>query len=166
MRFDWKFILAAVLAIHVCVGTADAGLFHDMEDVGKRVVVDAAIHEGEKVVARDAERKAAEESTGKIYSKHSMGGRTVYKNTKIDSSLTDKHGLSNLDRMKKGLSPVDEYGKPFHIHHVIQDEPGPVAEVNQAVHQRFYKALRGLRTQTSLSQEERNPWTLICEALA
>lgn len=62
MRFNWKFILFAFLAIHVGIGTAEAGLLHDMEDIGKGVVVGAAVHEGERLVALDAERKAAEES--------------------------------------------------------------------------------------------------------
>lgn len=144
MRFNWKFILAAVLAVNLGIGTADAGLFHDMEDVGKGVAVGAAVHEGEKVVEHEAERNAAEDA-GKIYSKHITNRRTIYKNMRIDHSITDKHGISNLEKMHKGLAPVDKNGKPFHIHHVIQEEPGPVAEVNQAVHQKFYRALHGLK---------------------
>ena len=57
MRYFWKIILSAILVVNLGIGTADAGLFHDMEDVGKGVVVDAAVHEGEKIVERDAEKK-------------------------------------------------------------------------------------------------------------
>lgn len=57
MRYFWKIILLAILVVNLGVGTADAGLFHDMEDVGKGVVVGAAVHEGEKIVERDAEKK-------------------------------------------------------------------------------------------------------------
>ena len=73
----WKIILAAVLAVNLGIGTADAGLFHDMEDVGKGVVVDAAVHEGEKVVEHEAERKAAE-NAGRSYIKRHFEGRSTY----------------------------------------------------------------------------------------
>jgi hypothetical protein len=145
MRFDWKIILATVLAIHVGIGTADAGLLHDMEDIGKGVVVGAAVHEGEKFIARDAEIKAAEESAGKIYSKHSIGGRTVYKNVKINPYTVDKNNISNIDRMHQGKPPVDEDGKPYNVHHVIQEEPGPVAELRESVHRKFHGILHGLK---------------------
>lgn len=59
----------------------------------------------------------------------------------------DKHGISNWKRMRKGLPPVDDSGKPFHLHHVIQEEPGPIVEISQAVHQRFYPVLHGLKAQ-------------------
>lgn len=145
MRFNWKLMLAAVLSFSIGIGTADAGLFHDMEDVGKGIVVDSAVHEGEKIVARDAERKVAKESAGKIYSKHSMVGRTAYKNTQINPSLTDEDGLSNIQRMQKGRPPIDEVGNPFNIHHVIQEEPGPIAEIKARTHQIYHKALHGLK---------------------
>lgn len=145
MRFNWKFILAAVLAVNLGIGTTDAGLFHDMEDVGKGVVVDAAVHEGEKVVEHEAERKTAEDAAGKIYSKHTIGGRTAYKSTQVNPSLTDEDGLSNIQRMQKGRPPIDESGKPFNIHHVIQEEPGPVTEIKAKTHQRYHKILHGLK---------------------
>ncbi|MBU2760943.1 hypothetical protein [Acidithiobacillus sulfurivorans] len=53
-------------------------LLHDMEDIGKGVVVDAAVHEGGKIVEHEAEKKAAETS-GKIYSKHIINRKNAGK---------------------------------------------------------------------------------------
>ncbi len=57
MRFNWKIILVVALSLSIATGTADAGLFHAMEDIGKGVVVDAAVHEGEKVATHEVENK-------------------------------------------------------------------------------------------------------------
>ncbi|MBU2792720.1 hypothetical protein HAQ01_04695 [Acidithiobacillus thiooxidans] len=137
--------MAAVLSLGIGIGTADAGLFHDMEDVGKGLVVDAAVHEGEKVAEHEVEKKAAENAAGKIYSRHTIDGRTAYKSTQADPSLMDEDGLSNIQRMQKGRPPIDESGKPFNIHHVMQEEPGPVTEIKAKTHQLYHKILHGLK---------------------
>lgn len=144
MRFNWKFILAAVLAINMGVGTADAGLFHDMEDVGKGVVVDAAVHEGERVVEHEAEKKAAED-TGRSYIKRRFEGRSTYQlKHGINPEIKDVKGRTNLQRMKEGLAPIGQDGKPVALHHLIQEEPGPVAEIRQSLHASGHKVLHGV----------------------
>lgn len=144
MRFNWKIILAAILSLSIGVGTADAGLFHDMEDVGKGVVVDATVHEGEKVVARDAEKKAIS-SASKSYVKHRFEDRNTYLlKHEIDPMLKDTKGRTNLQRMKEGLAPKGRDGKPVTLHHLIQQEPGPVAEVRQSLHAAGHKILHGI----------------------
>ena len=54
-------------------------------------------------------------------------------------------GITNLERVQKGWAPLGKDGKPVNLHHLLQDEPGPMAEVLQSVHQRGQKPLHGLR---------------------
>ena len=144
MRFNWKFILAAVLAVNLGIGTADAGLFHDMEDVGKGVVVGTAVHEGEKVVEHEAERKAAEDA-GRSYIKRHFEGRSTYHlKHEISPETKDVNGRTNLQRMKEGLAPIGKDGKPVALHHLIQEEPGPIAEIRQSLHASGHKVLHGI----------------------
>lgn len=57
----------------------------------------------------------------------------------------DKNNVSNIERMHQGKPPVDEDGKPYNVHHVIQEEPGPVAELRESVHRKFHGILHGLK---------------------
>ena len=36
--------------------------------------------------------------------------------------------------MKRGRAPIGPDGNPIQLHHLIQTEPGPVAEVTQSFH--------------------------------
>lgn len=45
--------------------------------------------------------------------------------------------MTNLDRMRSGKAPVGPDNEPVSLHHLLQDEPGPIAEVGGAFHSRY-----------------------------
>ena len=50
-----------------------------------------------------------------------VNDRTVLKDTSINPDLIDEKGRTNLERMEKGLAPIDENGKPYNLHHIGQN---------------------------------------------
>lgn len=72
----------------------------------------------------------------KYWSEGEFEGTKVYqRNDLIDPAKVDARGRTNLQRMEKGLSPLGPDGKPINLHHVLQTEKGPVAELTQTFHQ-------------------------------
>ncbi len=53
---------------------------------------------------------------------------------KIDLTKVDEHGLTNLERIEKGLSPLDPNNIPYEIHHVGQDVDSTLAILTQEEH--------------------------------
>ena len=53
-------------------------------------------------------------------------------------------GASNYDLMSKGYAPIGTDGKQINLHHVIGEEPGPMIELLDSTHKRYYKPLHGL----------------------
>ena len=47
----------------------------------------------------------------------------------------DRFGRTNVQRMEKGLAPIGPDGLEINLHHVTQDEPGPMAELVSTQHQ-------------------------------
>lgn len=52
----------------------------------------------------------------------------------IDLNITDEFGLTNLQRMKQGLPPLDATKTPFQLHHVGQNSDGTLAMLTRAQH--------------------------------
>jgi RHS repeat-associated protein len=66
-------------------------------------------------------------------------GKKVYqRDDLIDPNKVDDKGLTNLERMQNGLAPIGEDGKPLNIHHMLQTDDGPLAEMTQTFHQENY----------------------------
>jgi len=63
-------------------------------------------------------------------------GVTVYQRTDlINPNLTDKYGRTNLVRMRQGLAPLGPDGASMNLHHMLQTQDGPIAEVTETFHQ-------------------------------
>lgn len=65
--------------------------------------------------------------------KTSQGMRTVLARD-LDMARLDENGLTNLQRMEKGLNPIDENGIPFEYHHVGQKNDGALAMLSRSEH--------------------------------
>ena len=65
-----------------------------------------------------------------------VNDRTVLKDTSINPDLIDEKGRTNLERMEKGLAPIDENGKPYNLHHIGQNADSPLAELKDGVHKK------------------------------
>ena len=65
-----------------------------------------------------------------------VNDRTVLKDTSINPDLIDEKGRTNLERMEKGLAPIDENGKPYNLHHIGLNADSPLAELKDGVHKK------------------------------
>ncbi len=64
------------------------------------------------------------------------GNKVYQRNDLVDPSRVDSQtGLTNLDLMKNGLAPYGPDGKKVNLHHMLQTQDGPIAEVTQSFHQ-------------------------------
>ena len=71
--------------------------------------------------------------------------RRIYQRGDIDFERYDsENDETNLEKMLDGRAPIGSDGHPIQLHHVIQKESGPVAEVREMTHQEYYRTLHGL----------------------
>ncbi len=71
-----------------------------------------------------------------------IGGRKVYQRDDLfDPNHVDGMGRTNIERMQEGLAPIGFDGEKINMHHLIQQEPGPMAEVSGSFHQEHTKIL-------------------------
>ena len=71
--------------------------------------------------------------------------RRVYQRNDIDFDRVDPDtGLTNLQIMKNGDAPIGNDGRPIELHHVLQKESGPMAEVRETTHDEYQRILHGL----------------------
>ena len=47
--------------------------------------------------------------------------------------------------MLRGNAPIGRDGKPIELHHVLQKEVGPMAEIHETTHQEYKRILHGLK---------------------
>ncbi len=69
--------------------------------------------------------------------------RRVYQRNDIDFDYRDATGRTNLQRMKNGDAPIGSDGRPIQLHHVLQKESGPMAEVRELTHAEYHRILHG-----------------------
>ena len=63
------------------------------------------------------------------------GTRVYQRDDLIDPARVDKRGRTSAERMEQGLAPVGPDGNPLQLHHTIQTDDSPLAEVTQNFHQ-------------------------------
>ncbi|NBB57022.1 hypothetical protein GU930_18120 [Pantoea vagans] len=64
-----------------------------------------------------------------------INGNKVYqRNDLFDPNAVDSRGRTNIQRMEKGLAPLDANGQSVNLHHMLQKQDGPIAEVTQSFH--------------------------------
>ncbi|WP_145574323.1 hemagglutinin repeat-containing protein [Yersinia alsatica] len=62
------------------------------------------------------------------------GNKVYQRNDLFDLNAVDARGRSNIQRMEKGLAPLDANGNSVNLHHMLQRQDGPIAEVTQTFH--------------------------------
>lgn len=70
-----------------------------------------------------------------------VNGKIVLKDTSINPSNKDAMGRSNLERMKRGLAPLDSQGESYNLHHIGQKQDSPLAELKNGIHKSEYSSL-------------------------
>ncbi len=90
-----------------------------------------------------AEANGAGAASPKAWRGKEVAGRKVFqRDDLIDPNFVDPEtGLTNLQRMQRGKAPIGPDGKELPLHHVTQDEPGPVAEITATRHQENFRQL-------------------------
>ena len=64
-----------------------------------------------------------------------INGRKCLIKENIDLDYTDEDGISNRDRIARGLAPLDSRtGKPIELHHLGQKENSPLVELTEEEH--------------------------------
>lgn len=64
-----------------------------------------------------------------------INGKTCLIKENIDLDYTDEDGVSNRDRIARGLSPLDsKAGKPLELHHLGQKADSPLVELTEEEH--------------------------------
>ncbi|SMF53243.1 HNH/ENDO VII family nuclease [Pseudobacteriovorax antillogorgiicola] len=90
-------------------------------------------------------------------------GRRVYKHktaikpgvpenvhSSVNPSIRQRiaNGETNVDLMRNGNAPIGSDGKQVELHHLLQEEPGPMAEIVSSMHKDYHKVLHGLREES------------------
>jgi RHS repeat-associated protein len=71
-----------------------------------------------------------------------VAGRKVFqRNELFDPNHIDAFGRSNIQRMQKGNAPIGKDGFDVNLHHLIQDEPGSMAELLRSFHSKNDRVL-------------------------
>lgn len=64
-----------------------------------------------------------------------INGRKCLIRKNIDLNYTDEDGISNQDRISRGLAPLDsKTGKPLELHHLGQKADSPLVELTEEEH--------------------------------
>lgn len=69
------------------------------------------------------------------------GGKVLVNTKNIEWNKVYSDGLTNIDRIKKGLNLVDKGGNVFDYHHVGQNPDSPIALIPHEIHEKFHKLL-------------------------
>lgn len=81
-----------------------------------------------------------------------VNGKLALVRNNIDLNAVDDFGRSNLERMAKGLSPLDQNGLPYELHHIGQNADGSLAILTQAEHDNA--ALHGFKMVSEINRPE------------
>lgn len=63
------------------------------------------------------------------------------RNDLIDPKRMDITGATNLQLMRNGKAPIDKSNKQIELHHMLQNQTGPIAEVTKKFHTEYYKVI-------------------------
>jgi hypothetical protein len=73
-----------------------------------------------------------------LWTKTNYNGQTVYTRDDLMNpdyvSPADPYGRTNLKRMQQGLAPMGPDDLPVNLHHMLQTQDGPIAEITQSLH--------------------------------
>jgi len=89
-------------------------------------------------VGRAAAAESEVAGSASLWARAEVNGTRVYQRSDlIDAGTVDSLGRTNLQRMESGLAPLGPDGKSINLHHMLQSNDGPLAEVTQTFHQKY-----------------------------
>ena len=63
-----------------------------------------------------------------------VNGKDALIRSDIDLDIRDDFGRTNLERMERGLAPLDSNGRSYELHHIGQASDAPLAELTKTEH--------------------------------
>ena len=84
-----------------------------------------------------------------------INGRSALIRNDIDLNIIDEYGQTNLERMSKGLAPLDSSGNSFELHHVGQKNDGTLAILTSKEHDNAI--LHGFKNISEINRKEFEP---------
>lgn len=84
-----------------------------------------------------------------------INGKTALLRGDIDPNLVDNNGLTNLQRMQKGMSPLDADKKTIELHHIGQQNDATLITLTDAEHKNT--ALHGFEKISKIDREGFTP---------
>ncbi|AWK41035.1 hypothetical protein A4R40_05640 [Photorhabdus laumondii subsp. laumondii] len=89
------------------------------------------------------------------------GNKVYQRNDLFDPSRIDpKSGKTNVELMRAGRAPIGNDGKPVNLHHMLQKQDGPIAEVTQSFHKDNHKVIHinDNSIPSGINRSEFNKW--------
>jgi filamentous hemagglutinin len=69
--------------------------------------------------------------------------------------------MTNLELMQAGRAPIGPDGLPLNLHHMLQTQDGPIAELTQTFHQQNYSTVHinaGSNIPSGINRSAFNAW--------
>ncbi|CAF1744092.1 Ribonuclease YobL [Bacillus subtilis] len=97
---------------------------------------------------QNKEKYEAYEIEGKVKAKGKVKdvSRRVYTMKDIDINQKTEFGVTNLQLMKNGNAPYAKDGTQINLHHLIQEEPGPMLEIPNSLHTKYSDVIHKLKS--------------------
>ncbi|MGT0246465.1 hemagglutinin repeat-containing protein [Burkholderia pyrrocinia] len=90
------------------------------------------------------------------------GSKVYQRNDLIDPARVDSRtGMTNLELMEAGRAPIGPDGQPINLHHMLQSNDGPIAEVTQTFHQKNSSTIHinsGTDIPSGINRSQFNSW--------
>ena len=97
-----------------------------------------------------------------------IDGKSLLVRSDIKLDLVDEYGRTNLERMKLGLSALDENGMSYELHHVGQNAEGTLAILSRTEHDNAvlhgYKAVSEI-DRDAFAKERKQVWMSIAKLI-
>ena len=91
----------------------------------------------------------------------SIAGKLVAKrNTTFFPNTKDALGLTNVQRMEKGLAPIGKDGKPVELHHLKQNDNGMIVELTRREHKSNTKILHSYKKEGEINRVSFNKFKI------
>jgi A nuclease of the HNH/ENDO VII superfamily with conserved LHH/Putative peptidoglycan binding domain len=108
----------------------------ESEKIESEKVESEKVTQQEEAISTELD-KASASWTSEIWNRIvNFRGRKVYQRDDLinPNHVDPETGLTNLELMEKGQAPIGPDGEKIELHHVIQVDPGPIAEVTGTFH--------------------------------
>lgn len=97
-----------------------------------------------------------------------LDGKSLLVRNDINLDLVDEYGRTNLERMKLGLSALDENGLSYELHHVGQSADGTLAILSRSEHDNAvlhgYKAVSEI-DRNAFNKERKQVWMALANLI-